>query len=418
MALHTNDMFRTLRRLFRRFLRFFGMASEPPRIRGLFTRYELDHDTMDVGPWHDLLRSQPAASDCFVTKVGWYKKLNWPEHEFLQFEVSSPDKKHTSIVVVERTGRPNAAQPIDALALQDTAVVTDTPLETMTPPHTPPEVAVAVDAFPDVDASPASSADERSPSAGKRTKKKGKFKQATERAADISTSISPDHLGNAHDRVLCATLDSTGSTQLEKAYENSSHICTLTFSEKAKPSASDLAILVYVTSTLEPKYDLHQTQCYWFAATVFEALKSLFESAEQDTLSRRAGTTYRMRIARIKDSVKPVCDRYKEAQATLAEEIEQKRKAEQQPGQQEEERRQERAQRVAAEEAAKREREQRQAAEEERHREREQRQAAEERARAAEEERQRERQAAEEEIAKLQRELEALRKAGASTQQV
>ncbi|KAI6014935.1 hypothetical protein EDC04DRAFT_2953046 [Pisolithus marmoratus] len=144
---------------------------------------------------------------------------------------------------------------------------------------------------------------------------------------------------------------------------------SLALSWRGVPSANQLATLLYVTSTLEPNYDIKETQCYWFAATVFGALKSLFGGVEQEIANCRAGTTRGVRITSIKDSMEPVCERYKAARATLAEEIEQKRKAEQQV--QEEERRQERAQREAAQEAAKGNWEQRQRAEEEQQREHE-----------------------------------------------
>ncbi|KAI6010557.1 hypothetical protein EDC04DRAFT_791058 [Pisolithus marmoratus] len=264
-------------------------------------------------------------------------------------------------------------------------------------PATPPDTAVVSSTSSYAGDATASSADEGSPHAGPATMTNRKTKQKATKHVGTSSGSSFKPPRGAHDCVSYATRDSVAGAQLEGVHEKDRRIHMLTFPERV-PSANQLATLLYVTSTLEPNYDIKETQCYWFAATVFGALKSLFGGVEQEIANCRAGTTRGVRITSIKDSMEPVCERYKAARATLAEEIEQKRKAEQQV--QEEERRQERAQREAAQEAAKREREQRQRAEEEQQREHEQRQAV------------------EEEIAKLQHELEALRKAGASTQQV
>ncbi|KAI5980649.1 hypothetical protein EDC04DRAFT_2171922 [Pisolithus marmoratus] len=277
-------------------------------------------------------------------------------------------------------------------------------------PATPPDTAAVASTSSDAGHATASSADEGSPHAGPATMTNRKTKQKSTKHVGTSSGSSFKPPRGAHDRVSYATRDSVAGAQLEGVHEKDRRIRMLTFPERV-PSANELATLLYVTSTLEPNYDIKETQCYWFAATVFWALKSLFEGVEQEIANHRAGTTLGMQIASIKDSVEPVCKRFKEARATLAEEIEQQRKAEQQ---QEEERRQEREHREAAEEAAKRERKQRQAAEEERQREREQRQAAEDVAKAAEERAR----AAEEANAELRRRLEALERAGASTQQV
>ncbi|KAI6094199.1 hypothetical protein EDD16DRAFT_1683683, partial [Pisolithus croceorrhizus] len=186
------------------------------------------------------------------------------------------------------------------------------------------------------------------------------------RSAHIS-SMSSSFQRGAHDLISYATLDSSASAELERKCKKAARICTLTFPEGVGPSANQLATLLYVTSKHEPKYTITNTQCYWFVDTVFEALKSLFAGAQQDIPNHRGGTWNRVRIP-TKGSVDEVCGKYRAARTALAEEAEQKHRAEQQ---QEEERQREREQRQAAEEVAKREREKRQAAEE-------QRQAAEE----------------------------------------
>ncbi|KAI6102249.1 hypothetical protein F5141DRAFT_1065730 [Pisolithus sp. B1] len=330
------------------------MAPEPPKFDGLFTVYgQRAFLTSSIELWYrKCIRDNPFMLDCLVIKISWYKKQNGVEHEFLRFDISSPDRVHTSIVIAER----DATRPTDTIAPLDTAGAV-TPPDAVTPSFSPQDIA-------------------------------------------------GDSTRGAHDLISYATLDSSASAELERKCKKAARICTLTFPKGVGPSANQLATLLYVTSKHEPTYTITNTQCYWFVDTVFEALKSLFAGAQQDIPNHRGGTWNRVRIP-TKGSVDEVCGKYRAARTALAEEAEQKHRAEQQ---QEEERQREREQRQAAEEVAKREREKRQAAEE-------QRQAAEERAREMEEEREKERQAAEEEIAQLRRELEASR-AGATAQQV
>ncbi|KAI6094459.1 hypothetical protein EDD16DRAFT_1684888 [Pisolithus croceorrhizus] len=393
-------MFKKLPRFLQRLLRMLGMAPEPPKFDGLFNAY---------------------GQRAFLTssiELCWYKKQNGVEHEFLRFDILSPDRVHTSIVIAEGWGGSQSEQgpfcPVDATRPTDTIAPLDTagavtPPDAVTPSFSPQDVAGD---------STVSSADESSPHVNEVTKTNGRTNQKARRSAHIS-SMSSSFQRGAHDLISYATLDSSASAELERKCKKAARILTIT-----------------------------NTQCYWFVDTVFEALKSLFAGAQQDIPNHRGGTWNRVRIP-TKGSVDEVCGKYRAARTALAEEAEQKHRAEQQ---QEEERQREREQRQAAEEVAKREREkrqaaeeqrqaaeeqrqaaeeqrqaaeeqrqaaeeQRQAAEEQRQAAEEQRQAAEERAREMEEEREKERQAAEEEIAQLRRELEASR-AGATAQQV
>ncbi|KAI6137804.1 hypothetical protein EDD17DRAFT_418874 [Pisolithus thermaeus] len=356
MVLNKRIMFKKLPRFLQRLLRMLGMAPEPPKFDGLFTAYgQRAFLTSSIELWYrKCIRDNPFTLDCLVIKISWYKKQNGVEHEFLRFDILSPDRVHTSIVIAERGGGvrnqnrdpSDATRPTDTIAPLDTAGAV-TPPDAVTPSFSPQDVA------------------------GDSTAR---------RSAHIS-SMSSSFQRGAHDLISYATLDSSASAELERKCKKAARICTLTFPEGVGPSANQLATLLYVTSKHEPKYTITNTQCYWFVDTVFEALKSLFAGAQQDIPNHRGGTWNRVRIP-TKGSV------------------DEKHRAEQQ---QEEERQREREQRQAAEEVAKREREKRQ--------------AAEERAREMEEEREKERQAAEEEIAQLRRELEASR-AGATAQQV
>ncbi|KAI6125841.1 hypothetical protein EDD16DRAFT_1702947 [Pisolithus croceorrhizus] len=381
------------------------MAQEPPKIRGLFTEYGLPAFlASSVEPWYENIRDNPASSDCLVVEVGWYKKQNGVEHEFLRFDIFSPDEVHTSIVIAERGGGVRNQNRDPSGATQPTETIA--PIDT-TGAVTPPDATVPPTSSQDITGdSTASSADESSPRVDEATKTNGRPKPKTRRSAHI-TSMSTSFQRGAHDLVSYATLDSRASVELERKCKKATRICMLTFPEGARPSASELATLLYVTSKHEPTYAITNTQCYWFVETVFEALKSLFAGAAQDNPKHRGGTWNRVPIPTKGGSVDVVCAKYRAARAALAEEAEQKRKAEQQ---QAEERQREREQRLAAEARALAAEASALAAEEEKQKEREKRQAAEE-----EKQKEREqRQAAEEEIAKLRRELEASR-AGAST---
>ncbi|KIK28173.1 hypothetical protein PISMIDRAFT_7688 [Pisolithus microcarpus 441] len=387
------------------------MAPEPPKIPGLFTGYGRGQpvEMNDISLWNDTyIRKKLITRECLVTNIRWYKGRKNVQHEFLRFDISSPDKVHTAILTAER-GAGDSSKGKDRLPgiAEHTGTTTPpvNPTDSVIGPSIPPVTTTPPLASPDVTSdSTGSSADETSPNIARgkstATKKKPKAERSSTNASSSSNFISRR---SARDAIFHATLDSTASAELERKCEVFECITTLTFPENAGPSADKIATLLVVTSAVEPMYQLMHTQCYWFVATVFEASKCLFPGAEQDITKHNGGRCYRIRIPQ-KSSVDAVCRDYDKAQTALDAEIEEDRRVERED-----------------EEARRRDIEQRQAAEEAAKREREQRQAAEERVRIVEEERQRERQAAEErarvaeeEIAKLRRELEASR-AGAST---
>ncbi|KAI6156694.1 hypothetical protein BKA82DRAFT_4048573 [Pisolithus tinctorius] len=423
-------MFRKLLRYFRRLVRIFGMAPEPPKIRSLFT--ELERSSFAFSPiedWYLGILECEATLDCSVTEVGWYKNLSGKEeHEFLQFNVLSPDRKHVAIVIVERgRGEQNstkaAAQPTEGVAPLDTSA------GPVTPPAAPPETAVVVGTPPDVSGdSTASSADESSPPLREVNKANGKGKQKDRDSSGLTTSFaSISSWRYANDLASWATRDSQAGEQLQRRCEKATSISALEFRENHQPSVHELATLVHLTSKHEPNYNIRKTQCYWFAETVFKAVDAIFEGAERAPKNNRAGTWARVPVSR-KESVDAVCAQYYTTRVALLEELVQQKRLKRE---QEEQRQREREQRQAAEEAAKRAEEERRAAEERAQAAEEERRAAEERARAAEEKErlaaeeaaQKERaaeeraRAAEEASAKLLQELEALKRAVASTQQ-
>ncbi|KIO05426.1 hypothetical protein M404DRAFT_25553 [Pisolithus tinctorius Marx 270] len=151
------------------------MAPEPPKIRGLFTALGRPAIlSFPIKDWYEIVRECTSTSDCFVFEVGWYKNLGGKEeHEFLRFDILSPDEKHVAIVVAERgRGKHNlgdhatdAAQFTETAAAPASSGTILTPPGAITPPLTPPEIAVAAPTSPDVarDSSPSSAEESSSP---------------------------------------------------------------------------------------------------------------------------------------------------------------------------------------------------------------------------------------------------------------
>ncbi|KIK15384.1 hypothetical protein PISMIDRAFT_679574 [Pisolithus microcarpus 441] len=106
MALNKRNIFKKLPRFLRRLLCMLGMAPNPPSIPGVFTAYgEKSYFCHTITPWYtDTIRNNPDTSDCLVFEVGWYKMQNGVKHEFVRFDIYSPDKVHKAIIIAERTG--------------------------------------------------------------------------------------------------------------------------------------------------------------------------------------------------------------------------------------------------------------------------------------------------------------------------
>ncbi|KIK32361.1 hypothetical protein CY34DRAFT_814339 [Suillus luteus UH-Slu-Lm8-n1] len=115
---------------------------------------------------------------------------------------------------------------------------------------------------------------------------------------------------------------------LRTRYGRYEELCTLKFSTtSARPSATQISVLLFVISQHAPNYHLYQFQCYWFASTIWEAIKRLFpgylEAAWQSGRSRCHG--FKVDKA---DSVDVVCKEYADEWARLENEAEQKRQVE------------------------------------------------------------------------------------------
>ncbi|KAI5983569.1 hypothetical protein EDC04DRAFT_3008541 [Pisolithus marmoratus] len=166
---------------------------------------QISHD-QSIEPWYDGICRNHITCHCIIIEVIWYKKQNGVEHEFLQFNIFSPNKKHIAIVIAERAGNPT--QPANTMIA---------PIDAMTGP-----IALLF-TLPDL-------------------------------TGDSATSSDDEH--------------SPPSAELEQMCNKATCICGLKSSENGGPSANELVTLLDVTSKHEPAYILINMQCYWFVANV------------------------------------------------------------------------------------------------------------------------------------------------------
>lgn len=149
------------------------------------------------------IRHDPATSDCNIVKAGWYERNRavWKDtgvsHDFLRFDISSPDKVHTSILIAEMFWEDRHS---DATESTDT----DAPLNASRD--------VAGD-------STAISADESNPHENEATRTSGKTKQ------EARSSVY--RIGN--DLASWATMGSRAGAVLEWKHRKATCIRTLTF---------------------------------------------------------------------------------------------------------------------------------------------------------------------------------------------
>ncbi|KAI5987277.1 hypothetical protein F5J12DRAFT_930230 [Pisolithus orientalis] len=150
----------------------------------------------------------------------------------------------------------------------------------------------------------------------------------------IAASLSPSSKRDAYDRVYFARVLVQQALGWRRCATGLDLSVLYRLPAQSLP-ANELATLLYVTSAQEPKYAIAQTQCYWFATTVFDALKMLYKGSEQDPMPHLGGT---------------ICGVPVDFKASREEKKEQRQR--------------EREQRQAVEEAMKRAEEERRAAEE------------------------------------------------------
>jgi hypothetical protein len=169
--------------------------------------------------------------------MAFYKVTNKKEHEFILFYFHhwEPSEPATAVLVVDRTVDPNTT----ARAVQDSQL-----------------------------------------------SQPGLAARAARSSGIISPSASPI---SAYDAVVTIPNESSITPFLKHRYHSYHQLLTLDFSAASlHPSATEISILLSVISRHAPKYDLYQTQCFWYASTIWEATTRLFPGCQEWSITMGA----------------------------------------------------------------------------------------------------------------------------------
>jgi hypothetical protein len=133
-------------------------------------------------------------------------------------------------------------------------------------------------------------------------------------ATVLSPSPSPSASENllATDVVWVATKGCPSETSLNNQFCSHLELRTLTFPHRtSRPSAQYLGALLQTTSVCEIYYDIYAHQCYWFAHTVFESLRTLHPSSLlSNGRDHKKSSQYRGSNIPKADSVDTVCSEF------------------------------------------------------------------------------------------------------------
>lgn len=192
----------------------------------------------------------------------------------------------------------------------------------------------------------------------------------------------------AHD-TISTTFNSLSALEsyLTQRYRSYRFLSNLDFPASARPSAMQVSVLLCVLSKHSPTYRLWQYQCYWYAHTVWETLKTLFDGCQETTLIDGRSQFWGQDVPKA-ESVEEVCKQYHVEWALFENVVEERRKrkeeeerwlrmeggAQRQPEIDKERRKREEAERRLEEERKQREEAERRVEEERRQREEERRQ--------------------------------------------
>ncbi|KAG2138582.1 uncharacterized protein EDB93DRAFT_1164817 [Suillus bovinus] len=240
--------------------------TSPTDAPGVFTSNDSYNDVRD---WHTLLLNNELSSQCELERMVCCKCTTSVEHEFLLLHFRHPTQHHAvAILVLDRTLRPDSTENHNG------------------------------------------NGSSRSVSIGQST------------VVSPSASATP-----AHDSIF--TTPNNGSaieSYLTKRYGQYKCLCNLDFSASARPSAMQVSVLLCVLRKHSPNYHLWQYQCYWYAYTVWEALKRLFPAYRERTLSEGRSRFCGQEIRKA-ESVEAVCELYRAEWACLENAAEDSRRA-------------------------------------------------------------------------------------------
>ncbi|KAG2063207.1 hypothetical protein BDR04DRAFT_1111755 [Suillus decipiens] len=121
-----------------------------------------------------------------------------------------------------------------------------------------------------------------------------------------------------HDSIFATPYSVTRiPTYLSRTYGKFNYLTELHFTS-VRPSALQLSVLLSVINKHLPVYDLYQYQCYWYAHTVWEALKRLFPDCFETEESAARSSCLGFTIDKA-DSVDAICEQYRTEWARVEE---------------------------------------------------------------------------------------------------
>ncbi|KAG1800640.1 uncharacterized protein BJ212DRAFT_1487922 [Suillus subaureus] len=238
----------------------------PHDVPGLFTSGDSHYD---IAEWRTILLSSHISLQCLLERMVYCKCDSGKEHEFLtlHFRHWSPTQPHAiTILVLDRTPRTDPTQNTN-----------------------------------------------------------GSSRQFMQSSAIASPSVSQTA---ARDSIF--TTPNKGSAiqhHLSTIHGRYKELCDLEFTGSARPSAIHVSILLSAVSEHAPIYDLYQYQCYWYAHTVWEALKQLFPDC-RETMRHKGRSRYLVFNIEKADSVEVICEEYHSQWTRMEHEAEQKRQTE------------------------------------------------------------------------------------------
>ncbi|KAG2036839.1 hypothetical protein BDR03DRAFT_958462 [Suillus americanus] len=237
--------------------------SSPSDAPGVFTSGDSKND---VGQWQTLLLGNDLSSQCQLERLVYCKCTAGKEHEFLLLHFRHPIQE-------------------DAVAI------------------------LVLDRIPGSDST---------------ENNNGSSRQVIQSSYIVSPSISPTP---ARDSIF--TTPNNGSaidSYLSGTYDRFKRLSHLDFAASARPSAIQVSVLLCALSNHSPTYNLYQYQCYWYAHTVWEALKRLFPDC-RETTEREGRSRYLGVKVEKADSVGVVCEHYHTQWARIENAAEERRKA-------------------------------------------------------------------------------------------
>ncbi|KAG1785314.1 uncharacterized protein HD556DRAFT_1314347 [Suillus plorans] len=241
---------------------FRPFMSSPSDAPGVFTSGDSKND---VGQWQMLLLGNELSSQCQLERVVYCKCTSGKEHEFLLLHFRHPTQQHAvAILVLDRTPCINS------------------------------------------------------------TENNNGSSRRMQSSYIVSPSVSPTP---ARDSIF--TTPNNGSaieSYLSRTYDPFKKLCYLDFPASARPSAIQVSVLLSALSKHSPSYHLYQYQCYWYAHTVWEALKRLFPDCHEITESGGRSRYLGIKIEKA-DSVEVVCEQYHTQWARIENAAEERRRA-------------------------------------------------------------------------------------------